>query len=121
MERNRREMEERQRAERKFMKDRANFINDHYKQHNFTSLGNVDMYGASQPSSFQGGNRGQGSYNQGSASYGQPRPSQPQGGVSFNKTHESSLNTSSNQLLFTGPSEARPAVVSSSSCCCTVM
>ncbi len=49
------------------MKDRSNFINDHYKQHNFTSIGGVDMYagnsnsygGVSQNHNIQGARGGQ--------------------------------------------------------------
>lgn len=114
----------------KFMKDRQNFIDNHFKQHNLTSIGDVDMYGASAPSYGQGGNYGQGgSYGQGGninqgGSFNQGG-STNQGagnnrGGNMGNTNPS-MNTSSGQLLFTTPSEARPSVVSSSSCCCSVM
>lgn len=80
------------------MQDRNNFINDHYKQHNYANRGQVDMYGAS------------GDMYGASGGYG---------GVQRGGNH--SMNTSGNSLLFTTPSAPRPAVVSSGGCCCTIM
>lgn len=93
-------MEERRRGEQKFMNDRANFINNHYKQHNFTSIGDVDMYGNNSNSygaPVKGGN-----YNQ--SSRGPNPPMNTTGGTDMSFT----------------PSAPRPMVVSES-CCCSVM
>jgi len=118
-------MEERRRAEEKFIRDQRDFQNRNQQQYNFASKGDADMYGASYGGNNRAGGNSYGDNNySGGANYGAQGNNSLTPGVnnysaSNNANYNANMNTAGNSVIIS-PSHDRPAVVSGG-CCCNVM